>query len=118
MILWTLLSVSLVLTIWVGFNIRGWPRPAAGKEVPHTPLPLVSVLVPARNEERGIVPCLESLLTQTHPNLEVLCLNDRSEDGTGKLLEKLQQRYPEKLKVLEGRELPEGWVVKRSWKRL
>ena len=47
----------------------------------------VTVVVPARNEAKVIVRCLESLATQDYPNLEVIVADDDSSDGTGKLAE-------------------------------
>jgi glycosyltransferase involved in cell wall biosynthesis len=45
-------------------------------------MPRVSLLVPARNEEANIGACVRSLLAQTYPRLEILVLDDRSEDAT------------------------------------
>ncbi len=81
-------------------------RPAA----PPADAPLVSVLVPARNEKLNIERCVRSLLAQDWPNLEILVLDDRSEDGTGALA----RACGEKVRVLEGAELPAGWVGK-NW---
>ena len=78
--------------------------------------PLVSVLVPARNEALRISPCLRSLTTQDYPNYEVLVLDDHSEDDTADVVlghgftrEKSSPR-----RLLEGEALPAGWTGK-SW---
>jgi len=73
--------------------------------------PKVSILVPARNEEKNIGQCIKSLLNQNYPNFEVLVLNDHSEDRTGDILQALKQENSN-LKVLLGHELPEGWLGK------
>jgi chlorobactene glucosyltransferase len=73
--------------------------------------PLVSVLVPARNEEKNIRACIESLAKQTYSNFELIVLDDKSEDATGKILAGLQTQYP-KLKVIHGTTLPDGWLGK------
>jgi chlorobactene glucosyltransferase len=73
--------------------------------------PLVSVLIPARNEEKRIRPCLESLLKQDYPRYEVLVLDDQSTDGTWGLL-RGYSRKDRRLKALKGRPLPAGWVGK------
>ena len=39
--------------------------------------PLISVCIPARNEERNIRACVEAVLAQDYPNLEVIVLDDR-----------------------------------------
>lgn len=73
--------------------------------------PKVSVLVPARNEERTIEKCIDSLINQSYDNLEIIVLNDNSVDKTVEILNKLKS---EKLKVIEGKLLPEDWLGK-SW---
>src|SRR5690348_14488079 len=74
--------------------------------------PLVSVLVPARNEEKRIRPCLESLLKQDYPRYELLVLDDQSTDGTLKLLKSYAKRSGGRLKLFQGKPLPKGWVGK------
>ena len=73
--------------------------------------PFVSVLVPARNEERSIEACVRSLCTQSYPNFEVIVLNDHSTDQTGDILLRLQSEFP-MLRVVSGKALPHGWVGK------
>ncbi|MDX1638478.1 MAG: glycosyltransferase family 2 protein [Balneolaceae bacterium] len=76
--------------------------------------PRVSICVPARNEERNIRRCVESLLQQRYPNLEILVLNDNSTDRTGEILNNIRNTHPEsgKLTVLEGRPKPDDWLGK------
>ena len=71
--------------------------------------PLVSVLIPARNEANRISPCLHSLVNQDYPNIEILVLDDYSEDGTAEVV-----RHFGKARLLIGKPLPEGWSGK-SW---
>jgi chlorobactene glucosyltransferase len=73
--------------------------------------PLISVCVPARNEERNIRACVESILAQDYPNYEVIVLEDRSTDGTGEILEDLSKQN-NKLRVIRGADLPKGWAGK------
>ncbi len=73
--------------------------------------PLISVCVPARNEERNIGRCVEALLGQTYPNYEVLVLDDRSTDATPEILDDFAARN-DKLTVLHGSDLPPGWAGK------
>jgi chlorobactene glucosyltransferase len=84
---------------------------------PPTVAPLISVCVPARNEERNIRACVESILAQDYPNFEVLILDDRSADGTSEILENLAKRPAGSLrkvsfKVIHGSDLPKGWAGK------
>jgi chlorobactene glucosyltransferase len=75
--------------------------------------PMVSILVPARNEERNIAGCITSLLAQEYPSFEVLVLDDQSSDGTRSILEAIAKSQPE-LKVLEGKPPPEN-LVGKNW---
>ena len=79
--------------------------------VPESELPFVSVLIPARNEERSIRECVESLLIQNYKKFEVIVLNDNSEDRTGIILEELRKAY-KNLKIITGKPLPNGWSGK------
>jgi chlorobactene glucosyltransferase len=82
----------------------------------HSPpliFPKVSILVPARNEEKNIADCIRSLLAQDYPSFEVLALDDQSSDATRSILEQIANTQP-KLKVLVGSPLPEGWLGK-NW---
>jgi chlorobactene glucosyltransferase len=73
--------------------------------------PLLSVCVPARNEERNIRACVESILAQDYPRFEVIVLEDRSTDATGEILHSLAARN-DKLRVINGSDLPKGWAGK------
>jgi chlorobactene glucosyltransferase len=75
--------------------------------------PQVSVLVPARNEERNIARCIGSLLAQDYPAFEVIVLDDQSTDGTQAILERMT-RAETRLRVLPGQPLPPGWLGK-NW---
>ncbi len=80
--------------------------------------PLVSVLIPARNEEHNIKGCAGSLMAQDDPNHEVIVLDDRSEDGTVEALRQLgfaEARTGgsgEKFRFISGEGLPAGWAGK------
>ena len=76
-------------------------------------LPLVSLLVPVRNEAESIPRCIQSLLAQDYPRFEVLALDDQSEDGTRQILEQMAASNPN-LRVLDGSAPPEGWLGK-NW---
>src|SRR6185503_17071942 len=78
---------------------------------PPTSAPLISVCVPARNEQRNIRACVEAILAQDYPNFEVIVLEDRSTDGTGEILRSLAE-HNDKLRIINGAELPKGWAGK------
>ncbi len=75
--------------------------------------PLVSVLIPARNEAHRILPCLRSLVGQTYPHLEILVLDDESEDDTAARVQAFRREHPE-VRLIRGRPLPPGWMGK-NW---
>ena len=75
--------------------------------------PRVSVLIPARNEEANLAACLESLVTQTYPDYEILVLDDESTDATWRIAADYARRYPNLVRVLRGDPLPpDGWCGK------
>lgn len=74
-------------------------------------LPLISVIIPARNEARNIRRCMQALLNQTYPNYEIIVVDDRSTDATSQILAELTGG-DSRLKVIHGSELPPGWAGK------
>lgn len=112
----------------IGFYIVLWFRTAPAKEDRSTPkapepekttqrenTPLVSIIVPARNEERNIRRCVTSLLEQDYPNFEVIVVDDGSTDATPRILDEVAQKHPrgKRLFVLRLRDdLPPGWAGK------
>jgi cellulose synthase/poly-beta-1,6-N-acetylglucosamine synthase-like glycosyltransferase len=70
----------------------------------------VSVIIPARNEERTITRAVMSLAEQPEVS-EILVVDDQSTDGTARVLERLSADVP-KLRALEAGPLPDGWVGK------
>ncbi len=72
--------------------------------------PLISVCVPARNEENNIRGCAEALLAQTYPRFEVIVLDDRSTDATPRILKELSS--DPRVHILHGTQLPDGWAGK------
>jgi chlorobactene glucosyltransferase len=73
--------------------------------------PLVSVLIPARNEEKNIERCINSLRNQHYTNFEILVLNDNSTDHTPEILNRLRAS-DKRLRVFNGLPLPDDWYGK------
>jgi glycosyltransferase involved in cell wall biosynthesis len=80
--------------------------PAEGAEMPS-----VSIVIAARNEARGIEPALRSVLSQRGESIEVMVVDDRSEDATGAILDRMAAEHP-RLRVVHVTELPAGWLGK------
>jgi chlorobactene glucosyltransferase len=74
--------------------------------------PKVSVLIPARNEEVDIGPCLNSLLRSDYPDFEILVYDDQSTDKTNKIVAAIAKTDP-RVRLISGTENPpKGWVGK------
>lgn len=74
-------------------------------------MPSVSIVIAARNEERGIEPALRSVLGQQGERIEVIVVDDRSDDATGAILDRMAAENP-RLHVVHVAELPAGWLGK------
>ncbi len=72
---------------------------------------LVSVIVPARNEEANLPILLDSLLLTDYTPVEILLVNDRSTDRTADVARGYAARDP-RVRLVEGTELPAGWFGK------
>ncbi len=108
-----ILLFSIVTCCELLYGSRKLKRLAA---IPHSPassITKVSIIVPACNEEDNIEQAIRSLLQQDYPHLQIIAVNDRSTDSTGKILCTLSQQYP-KLKILNIHKLPPGWLGKNN----
>jgi chlorobactene glucosyltransferase len=73
---------------------------------------LVSVIVPARNEAHNIEHCVTSILRSGWPSLELIVVDDRSDDGTSAIVSALAERDA-RLRVVSGAPVPQGWFGKQ-----
>jgi chlorobactene glucosyltransferase len=73
--------------------------------------PMVSIIVPMRNEERNARQCIEGLISQKYRNFEVIVVDDRSEDNTLAILKEFASKHSN-FKLIEGTPTPEGWIGK------
>lgn len=109
--------IGFYLVIWRRTSPRKEDRvkPLPAKDAAKGPkLPLVSIIVPARNEERNIGRCVQSLLEQEYDEYEVIAVDDGSSDKTAHILEELARSHPngKRLWVLRLRNLPASWAGK------
>lgn len=83
----------------------------AGTEAPEGGFPLLSVVVPARDEAADIEKCLRSILASDYPHLELIVVNDRSVDDTGDIIDHIAEQ-DSRVHPIHIQTLPEGWLGK------
>ena len=94
------------------FNLAVYPRLSRAASLPSPARwPKVSVVIPARDEERAIEQAVRSQLAQDYPDFQVIVVDDRSSDGTPQILAELA-RSDARLRVIAGKEPPAGWLGK------
>ena len=76
------------------------------------PAPLVSVVIPARNEERNVERCLRSITATTYPAVEIIVVNDHSTDGTGDIARAIAA-HDGRVRVIDNPDLPADWFGKQ-----
>ncbi len=105
--------VIALLVVWVLFtlqtivNLRVFRRLEEARETPRS---RVSIVIPARNEERYIGAALDRALQQDYPDFEVIVVDDGSEDGTA--AEIASRASDRRLTTLSSRPLEPGWLGK------
>ncbi len=104
-----LLSLCTLLLIFLGSRKMKSLGEMQANVLPAAPL--VSIIVPACNEEATLDPALRSLLKQDYANREIIVIDDRSTDGTYDLLKSLEQEFPE-IRVEQVTDLPCQWLGK------
>jgi chlorobactene glucosyltransferase len=92
-------------------------RDGLSEPAPGDGWPLVSIVVPAHNEERVIAACATSLLASEYPALEVVFVLDRCSDRTLDLLRPFAERDP-RLRIVENATCPPDWAGKCNAARL
>ena len=75
--------------------------------------PKVSIILPARNEEKYLAKCLDSLIDQDYENYEIVVIDDSSEDSTGEIISKYAKKNSKIIHV-SANSKPEGWMGK-NW---
>ncbi len=113
-LIYHLLVIGVLLFVLLNFllNQLAVPRLLPRKISPET-APLVSILVPARNEEAVIERCLHSLQAQDYPNYEIILLDDQSSDRTAEIARSAGfSSDSEQCRLIAGQPLPEDWIGK------
>jgi Glycosyltransferases, probably involved in cell wall biogenesis len=101
--------INFIINMIFFKNIKNYKLPASFKDTP----PLISILIPARNEESNINKLLVSLIKQDYKNLEILVLDDNSIDSTAAVVKRMALKDP-RIKLIDGAKLEGGWLGK-SW---
>ena len=109
-----ILTCILILTVILErtfFSIRV-PKlqPASSKQLKY--FPLVSVILPVRNEGRNIRACLSSLINQTYKNYEIIVIDGNSTDNTRDIVLDIKNKSKTSIKLLSEGMLPIGWIGK------
>jgi glycosyltransferase involved in cell wall biosynthesis len=104
-----LIVIVITLELLRGVRSLGFLEdvPPIGSSIP----PLVSVVIPARNEKKHLEMALQSVLGQKYPTFEIIVIDDRSTDETGEILDRMAAHNP-MLRVFHIQQLPQGWLGK------
>lgn len=102
---WVWQAVRLMLAIRVLPHVIGMPREA------RSAWPRLSLIVPARNEAEHLAGAVQARLVEGYPQLEVVIVDDRSDDDTGAIADRLAAADP-RLTVVHIDALPHGWLGK------
>jgi chlorobactene glucosyltransferase len=114
-ILWAYAAIIVIwpirhLVLWIFERKLDFLTPSSPRfEAPNPPL--VTAIIPAKDEELTLSECLESVCAQTYPNLEVLVVDDRSTDATASIARGFAARDG-RVRLISITELPEGWTGK------
>lgn len=105
--------LALQTLLWGGMaaSVGRWQKQFALPSAPALPLPRLSICIPARDEAHQIVACVQAALSSQVDDLEVIVVDDHSTDGTGTLVQNIQDS---RLRLLKGAPLPAGWAGK-NW---
>ncbi len=112
LVLWFVFVVWIAAGLFAFWNITGAAilRPQSSA-APLSPLPRVSILLAARNEQEMLPATLDSLLKLDYPDFEIILVDDDSDDLTGAIADDWARRHAAavKLRVIHNHHLPPGW---------
>ena len=105
-------STWIYLLFFMIKSLRNSPTLEKIKNINKT-FPMVSIIVPARNEERYIRKCVDSLVKQDYHDFEIILVNDESSDKTLEIMNEYQNSYST-IKVLNVNRPDDDWTGK-NW---
>jgi glycosyltransferase involved in cell wall biosynthesis len=103
--LWVLRALNAALSLALMPDLAPAPRRKEGS-------PFISIVVPARDEERKVGEATRSKCLQDDAAFEVVVVDDRSSDGTREILRGLEREFSATLRVVDGVEPPPDWLGK------
>ena len=107
----------IISVITIGLNVYLLMGYKKIKQLSKQPLisdqPAVAIIISVRNEEDDLEKALQSVCNMNYHNYRIIVVNDRSTDGTTKILESFKTRYPQ-LTVVTVTTLPDGWLGKNN----
>jgi chlorobactene glucosyltransferase len=106
---WLLASPWIVVLVVIVYRFTT-RRPNLRDYEPQKTGPLVSIIIPARDEARNIARCVKAVLATAYAPIEVIVVDDRSSDDTAEIVEPATGG---RLKLVRGEELPRGWFGKQ-----
>lgn len=114
--IWLILSCAWLLVV-AALIVRAWRQQSAvppldAAAAPEAPPPRVSVIVPARNEAENIGTALRSLLDQQSVRMEVLVVDDHSDDSTSDIARGIASASEGRIRLIPAPPLPSGWTGK------
>ena len=115
--LFGLVLFGLIASFWIFHGLRvaygAWQLPWIKEIAPaaDSDCPRVSILFAARDEQEKLPAALETLSALDYPHLEIIAVDDRSQDATGRVLDEFARSHP-RLHVVHVAQLPPGWLGK------
>ncbi len=107
----------LIGLVWLKRHLdlnRGRGEPVLREDEPgpeRDTLPPLTILVAAKDEQDNLPRCLEGLCAQQYPDLQIVAVNDRSDDRTGQIIDDFARR-DSRVTAVHVEHLPEGWFGK------
>jgi len=107
----------LIALVWLKRHLdlnRGRSEPVLREDEPapdHPTLPELTILVAAKDEQDNLPRCLQGLCDQQYPGLQIVAINDRSDDRTGPIIDDFARRDP-RVTPVHVQHLPDGWFGK------
>lgn len=116
--IWALVSVQLAVALGLAWSMMRSLRTTSPSDghgsrvhLNDRDLPSITVAIPARNEDTQLEACLDAILASNYPKLEVIALDDCSQDRTPEII----KRYAhDGVRFIRGQEPSKGWLAKNQ----